>query len=1062
MKTHYSFRSFFSSLRVVTLLTAWSIFPLHSYAQTIVKTDSATIIQQLRDSLATQQRIYDDYTYKSQQIHAQFVVSETQTTSNQFEALSAILEILPREYAQPTRPYHATAGTRLHQLVTSLDGVEKVFQQAGDAKSFSADGKTLYTQKSFSYDSTVHHAWDVASGKEIPYIAPSESAPTDIETFLLHFKNKELRFLQTSSAPSLATDTHPTQQLTIAGKTVRIYDSVAQQTIQTIETPADSILTAAFSPNHQQILTTVVWLRPVNHLRVAYRWTCQLWDIATGKELVSFDYDASQKYHFSPNGKYLLAVDDRRVDSWDITTGKKAYTFTTPEKEPTIYNIRFSTTNDAFIILREDWTQSFSSICNLVTGEHIVLKEMSEAFISPDSSKVVAASNKRMHMWDMQTKQKIFTFPKTVTETQTALFSPDSKSVVTWQDEYFWGVKISESTKQLWDSETGEELFIRDSNDEIIPAKIVHVSPNGKNILLITTADSLGYVADVETGIMTSAFNQHLHRNKMLRYDQLRYALFSPDGKKIVFKMNDYLLLYNTDLERNNDLKEYVRFLQTSPDYYTQIDNLYYSENSNIILTSDRYLYWYAWDGETGTALPFAEALDTTTKLPVIGENGNIFVVDYLTDTTTWMEAPYSTTPRASFAGVMPLESPDKRTLITTKGLNVISVWDMLQQKELYHLYPADLGTPIADIGERYYLLYDLEEIAFNHDGSHFITTLTVDSTTYTHIVETATGKSLLTVRGSFQQLGADEQTLITQLTNNHDVDTTCIWDIHTGACIKSIPGTFKAYIADSERLITQINRPIAVDTTQQERSFFFDDSLLQPRESDTYIWSMQQPAPLCSISGNYYAHNIQQDKVFTSVVDSLYVWTLTTGTHLYSVPQSNQFLSAMNTDTTLLLTVTSIPNIYTDGDIYGYIDEQGIWHRPRRHIGRNSYIAHVWDIQTGQELMTTDSTYAIQYVSLSPDGTMLIASAYDQSYVWDIRTGNEVLVFDHPYAPDVFDFWQYMYHIISPNSKCLWVLNGKTWHLFSLDIQDIIDRGYDILNNYTLSPDDRRKYLLE
>lgn len=128
----------------------------------------------------------------------------------------------------------------------------------------------------------------------------------------------------------------------------------------------------------------------------------QLWNVATGQELLKFGSGLKNSVMFSPDGKHILSGDRENVARlWDITTGQEVRQF-------------IGHTNIV-------WTAAFS----------------------PDGKYVATASaDGTARLWDTQTGQELRRFVGHTAGVENVVFSPDGKYILTGSDD---------GTAMLWD-----------------------------------------------------------------------------------------------------------------------------------------------------------------------------------------------------------------------------------------------------------------------------------------------------------------------------------------------------------------------------------------------------------------------------------------------------------------------------------------------------------------------------------------------------------------------------------------------------------------------------------
>jgi WD40 repeat protein len=125
--------------------------------------------------------------------------------------------------------------------------------------------------------------------------------------------------------------------LASASSNVKLWDAATGDCIMTFNTHGGEVRSVAFSPDGR-------WLASASGDYEAWSddepvpWTIELWDVATGDRITTFDRHSSfiNSVAFSPDGRWLAsasgdyeasASDDRTVKLWDVATGDCITTF---------------------------------------------------------------------------------------------------------------------------------------------------------------------------------------------------------------------------------------------------------------------------------------------------------------------------------------------------------------------------------------------------------------------------------------------------------------------------------------------------------------------------------------------------------------------------------------------------------------------------------------------------------------------------------------------------------------------------------------------------------------
>lgn len=152
---------------------------------------------------------------------------------------------------------------------------------------FTADGRALLTS---SRDGT-RRFWDVATGKKIRQVGSRT-------------EHQEIVFLSPDGTILATKDWD-------RGKEISVWDTATGKVIQRLKTDHEFYYYCAFSPDGKHL---------------AYTGTDRqvgLWDVSTRKDLPALDAGYADCVAFSPDGKTLATVADRKVRLWQVATGKE-------------------------------------------------------------------------------------------------------------------------------------------------------------------------------------------------------------------------------------------------------------------------------------------------------------------------------------------------------------------------------------------------------------------------------------------------------------------------------------------------------------------------------------------------------------------------------------------------------------------------------------------------------------------------------------------------------------------------------------------------------------------
>lgn len=294
--------------------------------------------------------------------------------------------------------------------------------------------------------------------------------------------------------------------------TVRVWDVISKEALLTLRGYTAAVTAIIFSPDGAHIATT-----SADH-------TVRIWDATRSQPLLTI---ASYNYFglataFNPTGARIVTTgNDFR--SWDTTTGI-----------PILDSLPSSTNIDSIELSADGkWIAARSPsagdnkgyIWDAETGQlQLTLEGHTDAVLSavfsPDSKRIItSSSDKTARVWDAETGQPLLTLKGHTDSVWSAVFSPDNKRIVT---------SSSDRTARVWDAESGQPLLTLTGHTDDVWSAIF--SADGARILTLSS-DNTVRVWDVTSGQLRHTLSGHT--------DTVRTALFSLDGARIFTWAND-------------------------------------------------------------------------------------------------------------------------------------------------------------------------------------------------------------------------------------------------------------------------------------------------------------------------------------------------------------------------------------------------------------------------------------------------------------------------------------------------------------------------------------------
>ena len=223
----------------------------------------------------------------------------------------------------------------------------------------------------------------------------------------------------------------------------------------------------------------------------------RLTDVKTGRELATLRHGTTKKLTFSPDGKMVALSGLGEIRLWNTETGDEhviplADLSAGIHNIPTVLALAFSPDGRWLVSGTRDGE---IQMWDVATGEALVafaepkpterknLESISALAFSPDRALLAAGTGNRIHLWEVDTTDKLFSVNAKHTRggrpsnsaAAPLVFSPDGAVLVN-------GLNIG--TIQLWDVKTGDQIAALDEHTQEVSS--LAFSPDGT--LLVSTA----------------------------------------------------------------------------------------------------------------------------------------------------------------------------------------------------------------------------------------------------------------------------------------------------------------------------------------------------------------------------------------------------------------------------------------------------------------------------------------------------------------------------------------------------------------------------------------------
>ncbi len=304
--------------------------------------------------------------------------------------------------------------------------------------------------------------------------------------------------------------------------------------LHSIEGPQGIFIFQGFSPDGQRLLTTA-------------NAVASIWDVRTGKELVSIDMPMDYTHYpvFSPDGRSLVAPSQNNTAKvWDATTGQELMTLkghgegVVDAQYLPDGNILFTRDNDG---VAKTWDAKTGKEIATMTAWWPTIFSRDGKYILTGNPAGKPTGKKSVHMLDARTGKEVVMFDGHAFEVTSMDFSPDGRHIVTGSKD---------QTAKIWDIKTGELFHILGGHSDFV--QTVAYSANGLCIYSTSWVNTpLTWNAETgdileDTGICDDAANpQSTTDAKMLDELAAQGGLkfiqswaFSPDGQYLVIGSN--------------------------------------------------------------------------------------------------------------------------------------------------------------------------------------------------------------------------------------------------------------------------------------------------------------------------------------------------------------------------------------------------------------------------------------------------------------------------------------------------------------------------------------------
>ncbi|HEY6952269.1 MAG TPA: WD40 repeat domain-containing protein, partial [Bacteroidota bacterium] len=348
---------------------------------------------------------------------------------------------------------------------------------------FSPDGKYILS----GGDTTVK-LWDIASGKEIRRFIGNTSGIRAIVV------SPDGRYVVCGSRDNIVTTVdslnpdgtvYESQQVRAksAGNAITAWEIATGRIIRQFNHARGWVETLAMSPDGKFILSG------------DFEDRVRMWDVASGREIKSFETEGTSSIAISPDGKYALFGSVEEISLWNIAAGAEVKRIA--GLEGWVRTVAFSPDAGYTRALTADDSKS-PGLWDLASGKALahfggITQRVSAVVVSPDGKKLLVGQDYGyINVWDIASGRQAKTIKTTLGIESIAI---DGKSFTVGAGG--WDFPAHASTAKFWDLATGKELCTT-TNDGSSWVKTMTIRPDLKRHLW--TAGGNLFLSDATTG----------------------------------------------------------------------------------------------------------------------------------------------------------------------------------------------------------------------------------------------------------------------------------------------------------------------------------------------------------------------------------------------------------------------------------------------------------------------------------------------------------------------------------------------------------------------------------
>jgi WD40 repeat protein len=426
--------------------------------------------------------------------------------------------------------------------------------------------------------------------------------------------------------------------------------------------------------------------------------TARIFEINSGREICVLSHPYSVRgAEFSSNGKKIITISGKRIYLWDAATGKRIKQFKC--KNSLLKNVVSFSNNDKYIIATND-----DNSVVLFDVDSIVEKtfqghndEVNSAFLNPNGDLLISSSNdKTVRIWDVQSEKEVTRLEAHQWEVNMAVFSSNSLFALSASEDH---------SAILWDSNKGEYInkflfstgikWINFSHDE----KFMAISSEDETRVYNTSTGNLLLSSHINQNIEDAFFisNEFSSDNKYLVISSNKYVeIWDIEENKLHRKLNGkacwvkslkfsndgkHVLTTSDNFEARINEVETGKLTHTMIGHSGQLESVNYSYDGKFVVSASKDSTARVWSAETGEQLHLLRGHQRGVYSALFSFDNNLIVTSsYDKETRIWdVRTGELIKKLKGHRGIVSYAefSPDSKKVITASGDNTARLWEV-------------------------------------------------------------------------------------------------------------------------------------------------------------------------------------------------------------------------------------------------------------------------------------------------------------------------------------------------------------------------------------------------